>query len=754
VPAAFAGNQAIARLAQRARVRSLTRQVPQALLQRQPENEAFIAATRERAQLPADPAQAQDMLMASVRRNDQLAFVVNAILPYTAVNDIPAFVASVLAGLAHNTQERVAFVLCVNAPQQRARELAAALRRANSLIRRGALAGIPIALVPFTFKGKFPYGAARNAAMTSDQTRAITAAFIARRLHPYLSFQDFDTGSRLVAREDGPPTTHVFDHFARATAGADEGLEPTRPLLMAGGYRAPSESERDAAGGQRRGLPEILGADYPDFLAALERDMQARENLARINPLLPYAPEPNLFIDAILPIVDSNVRFGPGGAEYGALAAAINNHYVAELETYHTRLLRNTRLPRHTRPRRDDPAAAEHNEQVRSQLQAAAETGTHPIRGRAYLVHFLAARIVTDLSRLAERFRRRRRLLQTHDALTVVAGRIFSDRAQKRDVRMAEVRDDESRKRRFDHSDPLAPRQVDARRPPPEWSLESPQRLGSGRQLSAAVSSPFSQSGPFTGLSAGLTAHTRDVAIYEAARAQPVQLAARRIVAMLTIVPVNEPLPPDSFYEVIGRARSPPMPGEEVRRRAIEWLLSDENVERLAELTVAHRTDVIDLCLTLRRGRPGANVSLAPALHVVNLALSVVSAPERRPEPRVTRSLTAEALRDREELSAMLQDNSCLINAIAQARRMRPTLAQLLAIRLRLGSIGTMLVASPRTLQIIGQVLGINGVLVVYPYPIPAEEWGVQDYQTAVIRHTGYLHFEVFDRARAARERR
>jgi hypothetical protein len=91
----------------------------------------------------------------------------------------------------------------------------------------------------------------------------------------------------------------------------------------------------------------------------------------------------------------------------------------------------------------------------------------------------------------------------------------------------------------------------------------------------------------------------------------------------------------------------------------------------------------------------------------------------------------------------MLTDNNCLIHAIADAARKRLTLDHLKQIRMRIGEVGTMLVASPRTINIICSVLNVSGVLVVYPDPLPSEEFGEQR-QPAMIRHTGAAHFVPF----------
>ena len=95
----------------------------------------------------------------------------------------------------------------------------------------------PIAIVRLTFRGKFPHGTMRNSTMHSNETRLMTSVFTQKGFHPYLSFQDSDASSRRVGSDEG---LHVFHAVDRELAGIipDETLRaPTRPLMVAGGYR-------------------------------------------------------------------------------------------------------------------------------------------------------------------------------------------------------------------------------------------------------------------------------------------------------------------------------------------------------------------------------------------------------------------------------------------------------------------------------------------------------------------------------------
>ena len=96
------------------------------------------------------------------------------------------------------------------------------------------------------------------------------------------------------------------------------------------------------------------------------------------------------------------------------------------------------------------------------------------------------------------------------------------------------------------------------------------------------------------------------------------------------------------------------------------------------------------------------------------------------------------------QVNYLLGFNNCLINAIAQAALGRnATLGELLRIRIRLGSVGNMLAASPNSINVIRQALGINNdVTVRYrlgngtPNEVFARAGGNID-----IFHTGEAHF-------------
>lgn len=93
------------------------------------------------------------------------------------------------------------------------------------------------------------------------------------------------------------------------------------------------------------------------------------------------------------------------------------------------------------------------------------------------------------------------------------------------------------------------------------------------------------------------------------------------------------------------------------------------------------------------------------------------------------------------EANQLLEDNNCLINAIALAAgRPVPTLGQLMAIRERIGSYGDMLLATNETVGIIREVLEINTAIAVIYQDRESEDFpGVGE--PLLIYHVNGNHF-------------
>ncbi|MGB5927571.1 MAG: hypothetical protein WBH03_05325, partial [Cyclobacteriaceae bacterium] len=117
-------------------------------------------------------------------------------------------------------------------------------------------------------------------------------------------------------------------------------------------------------------------------------------------------------------------------------------------------------------------------------------------------------------------------------------------------------------------------------------------------------------------------------------------------------------------------------------------------------------------------------------------------------EPKIKTSMRSQRVAKQylDEINAtqLLFANNCLINAIAASAGQAVNLSQLLEIRTRLGSIGNMLVASPNTVGVILNVLGINAGVVVHYHVdshLPNEIIGNQNGTVLHIYHTGHAHF-------------
>ncbi len=93
---------------------------------------------------------------------------------------------------------------------------------------------------------------------------------------------------------------------------------------------------------------------------------------------------------------------------------------------------------------------------------------------------------------------------------------------------------------------------------------------------------------------------------------------------------------------------------------------------------------------------------------------------EKGPDAKTTLDIT-----QKRKLTELLKANNCLINAIANEAGVKVTYEQLVTIRLRLGSIGEMLIANGKTIAIIMDVLGITrgrGRLLPRPHEIIVQD--------------------------------
>ncbi len=419
----------------------------------------------------------------SIKEKRKAAFIINAILSYKDVNDIPAVIGAMLKGLPDEDKSRIAVVLGVNAHASEKKALDEKVEKAKRSIEKRQL---PVKLVSSTFprKNDFPYGTMRNEVLHSAQTKKLTKRFRRLGFHPYISVQDFDTGSRSVGSDEGE---HIFHAVDRILAGEGEdklgnkqydsrlwlrvnektgqtdeqtdeiwrGLKyetgastagekpsqprqelikllksPIRPLMIAGGYRpsARDELEKKVEARQAQAKKDDVTntknkKTLEKFLKHIKEDMVDRDIYAAIHPLLPYAPEPNLFIDAIAaykksPLSKSELRFGDKRSEFDKLAKQLHKYAAEELESFY----------------------AEKSDTDVAGASVDAQNNRHPLRGQSFFNDFSGMAIETDLSRLASEFLETGKDPQAHN-FTLIVDRTFNSKPNKAGVSLAKVRD-------------------------------------------------------------------------------------------------------------------------------------------------------------------------------------------------------------------------------------------------------------------------------------------------------------------------
>ncbi|MFD7664095.1 putative T7SS-secreted protein [Streptomyces sp. NPDC059788] len=473
-------------------------------------------------------------MRASTGEGRPLSYVVNTIVSHADIANpgrLQDFLNSITRGL-DGYDGRLGVVIGVNGKL----EDLAAIHRAMDDALGSAHFDHPLAMVATTFYGdSFPYGTIRNLTMTSPAARSMAHSMMhgggaGGPSHPYWAFMDFDVYEHTV-----PSGRHVFDHFDRefnlgeggavhdwakqlpddtgaAAKVSDDAAavpgafdpKPLRPLVMTGGYRVPGKTgEMVIVDGVAvdRSVEQLIKetktrGDTPDgmvftqqdvdkFASVVDSDMRIRAKMADMHGLLPYGPEPNLFVDAAVTMVDDvrlgqgawrPVRFGGGAGEYKGLRERLNYFNAWELDQT---------LP-------DIPGNA-----VARDIAAA--NSALPDRGAAFVADFVNGAVPTDLSRLMSGYYKHGKaggvgnMPQEHLTPKNVVEHVFArddfdldpnlSRA-KDDTKIGKLRDDllkgKSPQQGF-RDDPLKPIGIDGRLPEfnehPRATLD---RLGAG----------------------------------------------------------------------------------------------------------------------------------------------------------------------------------------------------------------------------------------------------------------------------------
>lgn len=419
-----------------------------------------------------------------------VAYVINTILPYGELARLPEVVAAMTQGLEKNYLERVAIVLGVNGKAAADEAVRTAVAEASGELVNLA---VEVHLVPMTFRGnKFPYGTMRNTLMESEATRSLVRRFAEQGWAPYLSFQDFDTGSRSL--ENGQ---HIFKGIDALLAQDKDG-SVLRPLMIAGGYR-PQQRDRLIAMTTARYPNNIMPAAHQQkldaFEAAIREDMATRVRYSALDPMLPYAPEPNLFIDGTLLLGEgTRPAFSPNGAEYEGLSSSLVACNKAELEAYFTPRFEEAEevaVPMNRRPTQESLILPPDREEIASQLEIASQTNRHPWRGIAFLLDFTMT-VETDLSRLAYSYLSQNKLPQLHN-LSYLVTRLFQTRGDKKGVKLSNIRTS------FDYEAAMAAAKEKGFEPVREFLVRHRQELVGmeGARFSDYFAQRFSEQGVF-----------------------------------------------------------------------------------------------------------------------------------------------------------------------------------------------------------------------------------------------------------------
>jgi len=470
-----------------------------------------------------------DVATHSIQHGNGIAYIINSIVSYTGLKDLQQVINAMIKGLDIEDHERIALIIGVNANENEKEKMLLAIQSAEEIISSYNFA---IALVPMTFTGKkFPYGQMRNQVLQSAETKNMTEYFTHLKLHPYISIQDFDTGSRSVGDNEGAHIFHAIDDLLGPEPeeeGYDDnvemfdeeemqdeesylpsGLDDSKdnkhkinylPLMIAGGYRVGNKEDliKRLKAKKVKSMSkwtDLEFAQYADkFIDKIAKDMEYRQQYAELDPMIPYAPEPNLFLDATAVMKGSpngrRLEFSAGAAEFTGLAKNVHRFAADELETHYSKKYNSaiSGLPEVGYAE----AAKGILEETRNELTSVSQNNRHPVRESSVMVDYEGLNVETDLSRLATASSSV--MPQSHTGLTVVADRIFNSKPDKKGVSTSLAR--KGFLANLIKTPINANNLLDQK-----WTTG---RVGNGGKMSEAISTPFSPTGYFTDMSHGV----------------------------------------------------------------------------------------------------------------------------------------------------------------------------------------------------------------------------------------------------------
>lgn len=306
-------------------------------------------------------------------------FVINSIIRFAELATVEAIADAMLDGLDGSERKNVKIIFGVNdraSADDKAEETEEFERKVNEAVNetrkklQNKFGPDLIDLHPYIYNGEFKHGATRNDLLYAGATQNAIREFRKKKeRNTFVSFQDADTGSRLTKDR-----RHIFKVI-------DETIEEYGlfPAMIGGGYRRSNpENEANQA-----------------FDDRVSRDMKFRDKLAKIHPMIPYIPEPNLYVDAELVFADKenpvNIKFGEGSSEYSAFGKQVASQIQKELtEAYKVKC--------------NEAEKGENRDEVKNNLKIDAENNRHPNRGVSVLLDFENFNIETNLDRFVKKF--------------------------------------------------------------------------------------------------------------------------------------------------------------------------------------------------------------------------------------------------------------------------------------------------------------------------------------------------------------
>jgi hypothetical protein len=289
--------------------------------------------------------------------------------------------------------------------------------------------------------------------------------------------------------------------------------------MIGGGYRAVNSEllhARTKARLNKQGVEvsdEKLAKHLEEFTPEIEKDMAYREQYARLHPLLPYAPEPNLFLDATAALRGSprgtQLLFGEGGAEFTEMAKNVSRFAADELEHHFTERYEQGRGElRELGILEPDPEYSRLLEDVRTEMSIAAQNNRHPVRDIGVLADYSGLNVETDLSRIAATAYVNPRAAQSHAGLTTVVDRFFNTKGDKSKSGASKARDDFSKS--------LGKIPELSKLDPFDKKL-GPGAFGLGGKMSEALSYPFSKGSLFSGMQFGVQSDQKKPFLFQTA---------------------------------------------------------------------------------------------------------------------------------------------------------------------------------------------------------------------------------------------